>query len=100
MNGQLFGAYAEQSLTPADNPPAHKVPGVREVIKARGATLRYLPRHSPDLNPIEMLFSKLNADVSKVADRTVPRLCRRIGSFARRLTADEVSNYFRHVGYV
>lgn len=44
-----------------DRLPAHKVPGVREAIEARGATLRYLPRYSPDLNPIEMSFSKLKA---------------------------------------
>src|SRR5437016_489862 len=82
-----------------DNLPAHKVPGVREAIEARGATLRYLPQYSPDLNPIEMPFSKLKADLRKAAERTVPRLCRRIGSFARRLSAAEALNYFRHAGY-
>ena len=64
----------EQSLAPAlkrkdivvmDNPPAHKVPGVREAIEARGAMLRYLPQYSPDLNPIEMPFSKLKADCAR-----------------------------------
>ena len=103
-----FLAYVEQSLAPAlkrkdivvmDNLPAHKVPGVREAIEARGATLRYLPQYSPDLNPIEMPFSKLKADLRKAAERTVPRLCRRIGSFARRLSAAEAFNYFRHAGY-
>jgi transposase len=78
-----------------DNLPAHKVPGIREAIEARGATLRYLPQDSPDLNPIEMPFSKLKADLRKAAERTVPRLCRRIGSFARRLSAAEAFNYFR-----
>ena len=101
-------AYVEQSLAPAlkrkdivvmDNLPAHKVPGIREAIQARGATLRYLPQYSPDLNPIEMPFSKLKADLRKAAERTVPRLCRRIGSFARRLSAAEAFNYFRHAGY-
>jgi hypothetical protein len=46
-----------------------------------------------------MPFSKLKADLRKVAERTVPRLCRRIGSFARRLGAAEAFNYFRHAGY-
>jgi pimeloyl-ACP methyl ester carboxylesterase len=82
-----------------DNLPAHKVPGVREAIEARGATLRYLPQYSPDLNPIEMPFSKLKADLRKTAERSVPCLCRRIGSFARRLSAAEALNYFRHAGY-
>ena len=44
-----------------DNLPAHKAAALREAIEARGATLRYLSQHSPDLNPIEMPFSKLKA---------------------------------------
>jgi transposase len=44
-----------------DNLPAHKAVGVREAIEARGATLRYLPKYSPNLNPIEMPFSKVIA---------------------------------------
>ena len=68
--------------------------GVREAIEARGATLRYLPKYSPDLNPIEMPFSKLKAYLRKAGERTIPRLRRRIGLFARDLTAREASNYF------
>ena len=48
-----------------DNLPAHKAAGVREAIEARGAMLRYLPKYSPDLNPIEMPFSKLKAYLRK-----------------------------------
>src|SRR5215469_4415878 len=62
-------------------------------------TIRYLPKYSPDLNPIEMSFSKLKADLRKAAERTIPRLRRRIGRFARTLTARETSNYFSHAGY-
>ena len=68
-------------------------------IEARGAMLRYLPKYSPDLNPIEMPFSKLKAYLRKAAERTIPRLRRRIGRFARTLTTREASNYFRHAGY-
>jgi transposase len=108
MNGKTFLAYIEQSLAPTlnrndivimDNLPAHKAPGVQEAIEARGVILRYLPQYSPDLNPIEMPFSKLKANLRKAAERTVPRLCRRIGSFARHLSAAEARNYFRHAGY-
>jgi transposase len=62
MNGETFVAYVEQCLAPTlgrgdivvmDNVPAHKVEGVREAIESVGATLRYLPPYSPDLNPIE-----------------------------------------------
>lgn len=108
MNGETFLTYVEQCLAPTlkrkdvvvmDNLPTHKVRGVREAIEARGATLRYLPQYSPDLNPIEMAFSKLKAFLRKVAERTVQRLCRRIGSFVRSLSAREAANYFRHAGY-
>lgn len=108
MTGKKFLAYVERCLAPTlkrkdivmiDNLPAHKVAGVRQAIEARGATLRYLPKYSPDLNPIEMSFSKLKAYLRKAAERTIPRLRRRIGSFARRLTAREASNCFRHAGY-
>jgi len=70
MNGRTFLAYIKSCLAPTlrrrdivmtDRLPAHKVPGVREAIEARRATLRYLPQYSPDLNPIEMSFSKLKA---------------------------------------
>jgi hypothetical protein len=63
MTGKKFLAYVERCLAPTlkhkdivmiDNLPAHKAAGVREAIEARGAALRYLPKYSPDLNPIEM----------------------------------------------
>jgi transposase len=100
MTGKKFLAYVERCLAPTlkhkdivmiDNLPAHKAAGVREAIEARGATLRYLPKYSPDLNPIEMPFSKLKAHLRKAAERTIPRLRRRIGRFARTLTAREAS---------
>jgi len=108
MTGKKFLTYVEQCLAPTlkrkdivmiDNLPAHKAAGVREAIEARGAKLRYLPKYSPDLNPIEMSFSKLKADLRKAAERTIPRLRRRIGRFARTLTSREASNYFSHAGY-
>lgn len=74
MNGKRFLAYVKSCLAPTlkrrdivimDRLPAHKVPGVREAIEARGAMLRYLPQYSPDLNPIEMSFSKLKRSSAK-----------------------------------
>ena len=62
-----------------DNLAAHKVAGVREAIEARGASLRYLPPYSPDLNPIEQAFAKLKALLRKAAERTVDGLWNAIG---------------------
>ena len=72
MTGTKFFGHVERCLAPTlkrknivmiDNLPAHKAAGVREAIEARGATLRYLPKYSPDLNPIEMPFGKLKAPI-------------------------------------
>src|SRR5262245_48336407 len=76
MNGETFKAYVEQFLAPTltrgdivfmDNVSVHKVDGIEEAIEARGAILFYLPAYSPDLNPIEQLFSKLKAMLRKIA---------------------------------
>jgi transposase len=108
MNGAKFVAYIKQCLAPTlrrkdviviDNLPAHKAAGVREAIEARGAKFRYLPQYSPDLNPIEMPFSKLKASLRKAAERTIPRLRRRTSRFSCTLTPREACNYFRHAGY-
>jgi transposase len=108
MNGTSFLAYVEQVLVPTlrkgdvvfvDNLPAHKVVGVPEAIEAAGATLRFLPAYSPDLNPIEQAFSKLKAVLRKGAARTVTRLLKLIGRIAKTLAPEECANYFRHAGY-
>jgi transposase len=108
MNGELFLAYVEQCLVPtlkpndivvADNVATHKVAGVVEAIEAAGATLRYLPKYSPDLNPIEMPFSKFKAYLRKLAQRTIPGIRRGIRSFLASLTGQECANYLRHAGY-
>lgn len=109
MNGAAFLAYIRTQLCPtlrpgdivvADNLSCHKVAGVRDAIEATGATLRYLPPYSPDLNPIEKLFSKLKALLRKAATRTVDALWNEIGRLIDTFTPDECSNYFAACGYV
>jgi transposase len=82
-----------------DNLRTHKIDGVREAIAAAGATVRYLPAYSPDLNPIEMAFSKLKAALRKGAKRTVKELWRLIGKLTKSFVPDQCANYFRHAGY-
>ena len=95
MTGEMFLASVQQCLVPKlqrndivvmDNLAAHKVLGIREAIETARATLRYLPQYSPDLNPIEMPFSKFKAYLRKAAERTVPGLYRAIRSFVRPST--------------
>jgi transposase len=108
MNGETFRAYVEQILAPTlqpndivlmDHVPTHKVAGIREAIEKAHATLVYLPKYSPDLNPIEFSYSKFKAFLRKVAARTVQDLYRAIRSFVPQLSAQECANYFRHAGY-
>jgi transposase len=108
MNGELFLAYVEQCLAPTlkpndivvvDNVTIHKVAGVAEAIEAAGATLRYLPKYSPDLNPIEMPFSKFKECLRKLAQRTIPGIRHATRSFLSSLTGQECANYLRHAGY-
>ena len=109
MTGETFQAYVEQCLVPTlkrndivviDNFAAHKAPGAQRAIEKAGATLRFLPKYSPDLNPIELPYSKFKAYLRKVAQRTVRGLCRAIRVFVPQLTAQECTDYFRHAGYV
>ncbi len=108
MNGEMFLAYVEQCLVPTlqrndivvmDNCRIHLVAGIREAIEKARATLRYLPKYSPDLNPIEMSYSKFKALMRKAAARTVPALNRAIRSFIPQISPQECANYFSHAGY-
>ena len=94
-----FPTLRRGDIVVMDNFAAHKVPGIREAIEKARATLRYLPKYSPDLNPIEMPYSKFKAFLRKVAARTVRGLYRAIRSFVPQLGARECANYFRHAGY-
>ena len=109
MNGPMFLAYVMHCLVPTlkrddtvimDNLPVHKVTGVEQAIEAAGATLIYLPKYSPDLNPIELAFSKLKAHLRKAAEQTIPRLVRKIGRVVADFSPQECRNFFRHAGYV
>lgn len=109
MDGATFLAYVRDFLCPslkpgdiviADNLGSHKVTGVREAIESAGATLRYLPPYSPDLNPIEKLFAKLKTLLRNAATRSIDALWHHIGMLMDAFTPDECRNYFQACGYV
>ena len=108
MNGDAFRTYVEHFLAPTltpgdvvimDNLPAHKASGVRELIEATGATLRYLPPYSPDFNPIENAFSKLKALLRARAERSIEALWKAVGEVIDLFTPEECENYFAACGY-
>jgi transposase len=69
-------------------------------MEARGATLKYLPPYSPDLNPIEQVFAKLKALLRKAAERSYDTLCQAIGQIMTQFHAEECLNDFKNSGYV
>jgi transposase len=82
-----------------DNLSSHKVKGVREAIEAVGATLRYLPPYSPDLNPIEQFFAKLKSLLRKAGARTLEALDRAIADALTRFSPTECANFLTDAGY-
>jgi transposase len=108
MNGPAFLAWVEQELAPTlspgdivvmDNLPAHKLAAVQTAIESRGAELRYLPPYSPDLNPIEMAYSKLKALLMKAAARTVAALWDAIAEGIQHITPQDCIGYLTAAGY-
>jgi len=108
VDGPAFLAWVERFLAPAlrpgdtaaaDNLGSHKVAGVREAIEARRASLLHLPPCSPDLNPIELAFSKLKRPLRTAAARTADALCSAIGAALGQFTPAQCASYLRHRGY-
>jgi transposase len=108
MDGAAFLAYVGQCLVPSlapgdivvmDNLPSHKVKGVRQAIEAAQARLLYLPAYSPDLNPIELAFSKIKALLRKAAARSIATLYKAISRIIKIISAAECQNYFINAGY-
>ena len=108
MNRRIFDVWVETQLAPTlskgdvvilDNLPAHKSRAAEDAIKARGAWLLYLPPYSPDLNPVEMAFSKLKAHLRAKKARTIDELWRAIGDICDLYQPSECANFFKAAGY-
>ena len=93
IDGESFRLYVEQVLVPTlrpgdivvmDNLGSHKSKAVRHAIRAAGARLFFLPKYSPDLNPIEKLFAKLKHRLRKAAARTPDAVCDAIARSSNR----------------
>ena len=108
MNGATFALYVETQLAPTlrrgdvvilDNLSSHKVPRAAEVLRDIGAWFLFLPPYSPDLNPIEMAFSKLKTLVRKAAARTYDQLWQAVGHVCNLYSDEECYNFFNAAGY-
>lgn len=108
INARSFAAYVEQVLAPSlrpgdivvlDNLGSHKGTAARKAIEQVGAELRFLPPYSPDLNPIEQVFSKLKTMLRRAAPRTRQTLWKTIGSLLDRFPPAECQNFITAAGY-
>jgi transposase len=108
INGDRFRLYVETVLVPTlrpgdlvilDNLGSHKSKAVRRALRSAGAKLFFLPKYSPDLNPIEQFFAKLKHGLRQAAARTADAVCDAIAQILETVTAQECRNYFSQAGY-
>jgi transposase len=108
INAEGFKAYVEKVLVPTlrpgdlaiiDNLGSHKGKAVRRAIRSAGAKLFFLPKYSPDLNPIEQVFAKLKHLLRKAAARTIETVVAAIGELLDTFTPQECANYLANAGY-
>jgi transposase len=108
INADIFEAFLEQVLLPTlrvgevvvmDNLSSHKSCRVRELIESVGAELLYLPPYSPDLNPIELAFSKIKQRLRTQAYRTVDSLWKCMQEVLDTISQKDAVNFLKHCGY-
>lgn len=108
MDGVTFDAYVRTQLAPTltrgdvvilDNLNVHKSPRAAEALAERGSWFLFLPKYSPDLNPIEMAFAKLKALLRKAKARTYDALWNAVGEVCGLFDPEECWNYLKDAGY-
>jgi transposase len=108
MDGDAFAVWAEQVLAPTlqetdivvmDNLSVHKNAQARAAIEARGAAVWDLPAYSPDLNPIEKMWSKIKTYLRKFKARDPQSLSTAIGLAMEKVSTQDIQNWFASCGY-
>lgn len=108
VNAEVFRSYIREILLPTlkagdilvmDNLSAHKDREALDLLKDAGVTVRFLPAYSPDLNPIELMWSKVKALLRKAEARTNEALLFAIGDALSRVTQKDATHWFAHCGY-
>lgn len=105
---EVFLTYVREVLGPTlragdvvimDNLPPHKDAAILDLIAQKGASVRFLPAYSPDLNPIEKMWSKVKGILRSVEARTQPSLHQAIGQALSKVSAQDALNWFASCGY-
>ena len=106
--GDKFIEYLKETLIPTlkpwdivimDNLRVHRIEEVRTLLSRAGVMLMYLPAYSPDLNPIEMMWSKVKAILRKVKERTQETLIAAIKEAMKEITPEDCRGWFHKSGY-
>ena len=107
-DGVSFRVYLDRVLVPSlrpgdivvmDNLSAHKMAGVAEAVERVGAEVWYLPPYSPDLNPIEKMWSKIKSSLRRAKARTQEGLWEAIGEALQNVTESDAKGWFQSCGY-
>ena len=107
-SGEVFLRFVREHLVPSlqpgdvvvmDNLGAHHATGVRAEIEAAGASVLYMPPYSPDLNPIELCWSKVKQLLKGFHARTVRQLVASIGIIRGLVTPQDATGWYRHCGW-
>lgn len=98
---EILSAVLEKGdVVVMDNLTSHKTRKVRNAFAALGVEVWYLPPYSPDLNPIELCWSKFKSLLKQSAARTYVALSEAISEAFKKITAADIENWTRHCGYV
>jgi transposase len=108
IDGETLLFFVEELLVPTlkrgdmvvmDNNPIHKLAEIEEAIEAAGAWVLFLPTYSPDLNPIELCWSKVKSRLRSLKPRTLPNLLDALGHAFSSITQPDILHWFQHCGY-
>lgn len=108
LNGEFFAGWVKQVLAPTispgeivflDNYSPHKISGALDPIYDKGATVVFLPQYSPDLNPIELMWSKVKSFLRKLKPRTFDDMVSALGQALDSVTYHDIVAWFQYHGY-
>jgi transposase len=108
LNGEVFSTYISDILAPTlhagdiviiDNLSVHKVKGALDPIYQKGATVMFLPSYSPDLNPIELCWSKIKSILRKYKSKCFDDLVDSVKTAIECIIDTDIIGWFKHDGY-
>ena len=108
LTGELFKTWLKECLLPIlnkddvlimDNMSSHKVAGIKELVASVGVKVEYLPPYSPDMNPVEAMWSKVKNNLRKIPKTEIGELEKAVGETLNKLTQTDALGWYKHCGY-